>query len=73
VPAEENLGAIKAALSNNKDVAIEELPGLNHLFQEARTGSPLEYGAIEQTMSPVALTLISNWIKRRMDRGDAHH
>src|SRR5262249_25343841 len=62
VPAAENLGAINTALSNDKEVTIAELPGLNHLFQEARTGSPLEYAAIQQTMSPAVLSLISSWI-----------
>lgn len=66
VPTKENLDAIRAALADNKDVTIEELPGLNHLFQEAKTGSPIEYGTIEQTMSPAVLNLISTWIAPRL-------
>jgi len=27
----------------NKNFEIKELPGLNHLFQTAETGSPAEY------------------------------
>jgi hypothetical protein len=38
------------------------LPGLNHLFQTAKTGSPAEYGKIEETFSPVALKTIGDWI-----------
>lgn len=58
----ENLAAIKAALANDTDVTVTELPGLNHLFQDAKTGSPLEYAAIEETVSPAALKLFGDWI-----------
>ncbi|MFZ0599534.1 MAG: alpha/beta hydrolase, partial [Flavobacterium sp.] len=59
-----NLEAIKKALirAGNKNVTIKELPGLNHLFQECKTGSVQEYETIEQTISPVALEEISNWV-----------
>lgn len=65
VPAKENLQAIKNALAKakNKNVTIKELPNLNHLFQECTTGAPSEYDKIEQTISPIALTEILNWIK----------
>lgn len=61
----ENLMAIKNALTKggNKNVTTKELVGLNHLFQESKTGSPTEYGTIEQTISPTALNEIVNWIK----------
>jgi len=64
VPPKENLSAIESALKKggNQSVTILELPGLNHLFQEAETGAPSEYGLIEQTISPKVLELISNWI-----------
>ena len=38
------------------------VPGLNHLFQDATTGSPTEYGQIEETLSPVALKTMGDWI-----------
>jgi uncharacterized protein len=65
VPPKENLEAIKKALTKggNKKVTIKELPNLNHLFQECKTGSPEEYADIEQTFSPTALTEILEWIK----------
>ncbi|WP_339755358.1 alpha/beta hydrolase family protein [Algoriphagus aquimarinus] len=68
VPPKENLGAIKAALEKggNKDITTVELQGLNHLFQEAQTGAPSEYGTIEQTFSPVAMEVVLNWIKERV-------
>ena len=60
----ENLSKIKKALEDggNKDFQTTEMPGLNHLFQHAPTGSPIEYGAIEETMAPEALSSISDWI-----------
>jgi len=65
VPSKVNLDAIKKALTKggNKKVTIKELPNLNHLFQECKTGSPQEYSEIEQTFSPLALTEILNWIQ----------
>ena len=68
VPAKVNLKAIKEALEigGNKKVTTKELPGLNHLFQECKTGLPTEYAAIEQTFSPIALTEILNWILKQV-------
>jgi fermentation-respiration switch protein FrsA (DUF1100 family) len=64
VPAKQNLDAIRAALSagGNTRSEVVELPGLNHLFQTAKTGVPAEYGAIEETFAPAALDKISRWI-----------
>jgi hypothetical protein len=66
VPAKDNLSAVKQALTDggNKDFATAELPGLNHLFQHAQTGSPTEYGAIEETISPGALDRITAWLQK---------
>jgi len=65
VPASVNLPAIEKALkkSGNKHFTVKELPGLNHLFQECKTGLPAEYGEIEQTVSPLALETMTGWIK----------
>jgi fermentation-respiration switch protein FrsA (DUF1100 family) len=65
VPSKVNLDAINKALvkGGNKKVTIKELPNLNHLFQECKTGAPQEYSEIEQTFSPLALTEILNWIQ----------
>ena len=64
VPAKENLEAIQKAfqMGGNQNIAVQELPGLNHLFQKAQTGSPAEYAKIEETFSPVALKVISDWL-----------
>ncbi len=69
VPPRENLDAIRQSLSagDHDDFEVVELPGLNHLFQTANTGAPTEYGTIEETMSPVALETITNWILARVE------
>lgn len=64
VPAA-NLAAIRAALAQDRDVTITELPGLNHLFQTAHTGGVGEYADIEETMAPSALATIAEWINHR--------
>lgn len=66
VRASANLAATSAALKKggNQDVTVQEIPGLNHLFQTATTGSPAEYGRIEETFAPAALQLIGTWITR---------
>jgi pimeloyl-ACP methyl ester carboxylesterase len=64
VPVIENTQAIEATLkaAGNKDVTVVRLPKLNHLFQTSETGSPSEYGKIEETFSPAALKIIGDWI-----------
>ena len=62
VPPAENLAAIRSALANNPNVTVRELPGLNHLFQTARTGALGEYETIEETFAPSAMELIAEWI-----------
>jgi hypothetical protein len=68
VPPDANLPVIEQVLKDagNTDVTVVELEGLNHLFQTARTGSPAEYGQIEETFSPAALDLITAWIIERV-------
>jgi pimeloyl-ACP methyl ester carboxylesterase len=67
VPPKENLAAIEKALKagKNKNYSVKELPGLNHLFQHSLTGSPLEYGTIEETFAPEALQIMGDWIVER--------
>ncbi len=64
VPPKEDLAEISKALkaAGNKNFEVKELPGLNHLFQDSKTGSPSEYGKIEETFSPDALKIIGDWI-----------
>ncbi len=64
VPPKENLTAIENALKEggNKNYKIVEMPGLNHLFQTSKTGSPMEYSKIEETFSEDAMKVIKDWI-----------
>ncbi len=64
VDARENLPAIKKAVesSGNMNVKTIMLPDLNHLFQHCKTGLPSEYSDIEETFSPEALKIITDWI-----------
>jgi len=67
ISAKENLALISAALKagKNKDFTVKSFPNLNHLFQTSRTGLPNEYGTIEETISPVILETVANWISER--------
>ena len=64
VPAQEDLEGIDKALKDggNKDYKIVLLPNLNHLFQTTKTGAASEYGEIEETLAPVLLQTIGDWI-----------
>ena len=63
-PAVENLAGIEKALKTggNKNFSIKTLPGLNHLFQTAKSGSPYEYDQLEEIISPETLEMILEWL-----------
>jgi hypothetical protein len=67
VPAKENLAAIRQALAEGGDrrAQTQSLPGLNHLFQDAGTGLPDEYGKIDETMSPIVLARIADFLEHQ--------
>jgi len=61
-----NLAGIKDALqkaenNNHQEIA---LPGLNHLFQSAKTGATSEYSQITETVNPQALEKVLTWINQ---------
>lgn len=64
VPATENTEAIKSALNKAGNSVSEThiLPGLNHLFQTAKTGNVDEYGQITETIAPSVLKRVGTWI-----------
>jgi alpha-beta hydrolase superfamily lysophospholipase len=64
VKATENLAGIQASLlkGGNKKGTITAFPDLNHLFQEAKTGTVAEYESITQTIAPIVLDTMSTWI-----------
>ena len=64
----DNLAHIEQALvaGGNQSTTIKSYPGMNHLFQPCETGSINEYAQIEQTISPLVLEDISDWIRRQV-------
>lgn len=67
VDPELNQPAIEEALkkAGNKDVTLTVLPKLNHLFQTSETGAPSEYNVLEETVSPVVLDAVTEWLDAR--------
>jgi pimeloyl-ACP methyl ester carboxylesterase len=63
ITSKENLAGIEAALKKggNKHFQVKELPGLNHLFQTAKTKDQ-SYDEIDETFSPTAASIAANWI-----------
>jgi pimeloyl-ACP methyl ester carboxylesterase len=59
-----NLAGIKTALkkSKSKQYEVKEMPQLNHLFQTCTTCTVDEYAKLEESFSPAALEMISNWL-----------
>ncbi|MBL1280740.1 MAG: alpha/beta hydrolase [Fluviicola sp.] len=64
VPPKENLKLIEEILKSNGNEQVKsiEIEGVNHLFQECKTGLPQEYGVIEQTFSPKVLELMLEFL-----------
>jgi pimeloyl-ACP methyl ester carboxylesterase len=67
VPAGLNLPAMQAALesSGNTNFQVELLPDLNLLFQTADVGIGREANWTEETISPVVLKRIADWLARQ--------
>ncbi|MES2900284.1 MAG: alpha/beta fold hydrolase [Pseudomonadota bacterium] len=63
VPSAMDLDPIRIALKDNPRALVKELPKLNHLFQTAQTGAGSEYASIEETVAPLALDTVSEWIR----------
>ena len=68
VPAEPNAAAIDQALeeADNPDYTVIVLPGVNHLFQSAETGSVSEYVLLDAGFAPGFLDTITDWISGRV-------
>lgn len=64
LPPDVNLPALRKDLARNRDVTVVELPGLNHMFQHAATGSPREFAEIEETVAPEVVKLMTRWIAK---------
>lgn len=70
VDVQQNRGPFEAALAEagNEDVTVVVFPQANHLFQEAVTGGPEEYLALEMAFLPGFLDTISDWLSERFLR-----
>lgn len=47
---------------NNDMITIVTIPSMNHVFQEAETGSLEEYATLDQTVMPELLQTVGDWI-----------
>jgi pimeloyl-ACP methyl ester carboxylesterase len=67
VPAEPNRLAMEEvfAKSGIKDYRIVVMPGANHLYQQANTGSVSEYTTLKKEFLPGFLDLLTTWIGER--------
>jgi pimeloyl-ACP methyl ester carboxylesterase len=70
VSPRQNLPEVAKALADGacRDYTVTQVPGVNHLFQTCKTGSPAEYGTIQETMAPAVLETISDWILKRLTK-----
>ena len=66
VPFDPNLIEIEKLLStiNHPNFKTIKMEGVNHLFQTCTTGSPDEYGEIEETFSTKAMNEMLKWLKK---------
>lgn len=65
VLASQNSDLMRDALTQagNKNVQAITIPKANHLFQEALTGSPMEYATLKKEFAPGFLEAIKVWLK----------
>jgi len=71
VPAASNAAAVRVALAQgrNTDATVTVIPGANHLYQAAHTGTPAEYAGLEKAFAPGLLETISSWVLARFGGG----
>ena len=68
VLSKDNLAEWKRILaaSNNSNVTVEELPNLNHLFQNCETGLPDEYETLSESFAPAVMEKMIKWIEKQL-------
>ena len=66
VAADANEQALRSAVakSSNTGLTTKIFPNANHLYQEATTGSPSEYGGLKKEFVPGFLDFVTQWIKK---------
>ena len=67
VVASQNLPAYERIIAEygKTNLTLQEMPGLNHLFQHCETGSPNEYFEIGETISPEVLEMMVEFVKKK--------
>jgi pimeloyl-ACP methyl ester carboxylesterase len=65
VPADATIAALTGAHGKPDAVTTKKLPGLNHLFQHAKTGLTDEYVEIDESFDPATLEIIATWLAAR--------
>ena len=65
VPAAQNAPVLRLALqaAGNRGASVRVMPGLNHLFQHAKTGAPAEYATLKEDIAPEVLGPICEWLE----------
>ena len=60
-----NLESIRKGIGANGNTRVKTkvFPGLNHMFQTAVSGLPVEYSDLEETVSPAVLKEMLDWMK----------
>jgi pimeloyl-ACP methyl ester carboxylesterase len=68
--ADQNMAAMQRIFvkSGNTDLTIKLIPGANHLFVKAETGSMREYQSLSKDFAPGFLDLISEWLNKQSNR-----
>lgn len=66
----EHRPALEAALAHNNKLTVHVLPGVNHLFQDAVTGSELEYATLPPEFAAGVLRVLSDWLHEHLKIGD---
>ncbi len=72
VAARQNLPVMEQAFKkgSNRDATLKIIPEANHLFQQAKTGSPSEYATLDKAFVPGFLDTISSWILEKTKRNE---
>lgn len=70
VDADRNMEAINLMFADkpNAQITVHKMDGLNHLMQFSETGSPNEYGALEETINMQVVQMIQDFINQYVDK-----
>jgi hypothetical protein len=68
VPAGPYVEAMRPVLETIPGSKLEVLPGLNHMMQTAQTGSARDSESSQESISPLALRAVGDWIAEQVQR-----